>query len=190
MTKDALRAEARARLRAVDPAERQRAGERVAERVWTLPEIEGARSLLLYAALPEEMPTEPIAREALRRGITVVYPRCIPAVRTMTLHALADLAELRASGSYGILEPDPACPRRDPGEIDAVLVPGLAWDRRGGRLGRGAGYYDRLFADPAWRGFRCGLFFAAQESPDLPLDPWDAPLHAVVTEQEVVRNEK
>jgi 5-formyltetrahydrofolate cyclo-ligase len=66
-------------------------------------------------------------------------------------------------------------------------VPGLAWDRAGRRLGRGAGYYDRLFADPAWRGFRCGLFFAAAEAPALPADPWDRPLDAVVTGREIVR---
>jgi 5-formyltetrahydrofolate cyclo-ligase len=75
-------------------------------------------------------------------------------------------------------------------EVDAALVPGLGWDRSGGRIGRGAGYYDRLFADPEWRGFRCGLFFAAQEADVLPTDPWDAPLDAVVTEREVWRGRK
>jgi 5-formyltetrahydrofolate cyclo-ligase len=49
------------------------------------------------------------------------------------------------------------------------------------------GYYDRLFARPGWRGFRCGIFFAEQEVPIVPSDPWDAPLDAVVTQLEVVR---
>jgi len=77
----------------------------------------------------------------------------------------------------------------DPAEIEAVLVPGLAWDRRGGRLGRGAGYYDRLFAHEAWRGFRCGVFFGFQEVPAVPTEPWDVPLHAVVTDREVWRGD-
>jgi 5-formyltetrahydrofolate cyclo-ligase len=72
-------------------------------------------------------------------------------------------------------------------EVDVALVPGLAWDRRGARLGRGAGYYDRLFLRPSWRGFRCGLFFAAQEFDRLPANRMDAPLDAVVTEREIVR---
>src|SRR5690606_9444687 len=116
VSKAELRAGARARLRAMTAAERARAGERVAARVWRLPELAAARTLLLYASLPEEVPTGPIAVEALRRGITVTYPRCLPATRGMTLHALADLAELRETGSYGILEPDLACPRLEVGE--------------------------------------------------------------------------
>lgn len=56
-----------------------------------------------------------------------------------------------------------------------------------GGLGRGAGYYDRLLAHPEWRGFRCGLFFAAQETPSVPHEPWDIRLDAIVTEREVVR---
>jgi 5-formyltetrahydrofolate cyclo-ligase len=182
VTKEEARRIARARLRSLSEAERASAGARIAERVWSVPEIATARTLLLYASLPEEVPTDEIAREAHRRGVVVTYPRCLPATREMALHRLAGLHELR-SGSYGIREPDPACPILDVGEIDAVLVPGLAWDRAGGRLGRGAGYYDRLFARPDFRAFRCGLFFAAQELPRLPTDPWDAPLDAVLTER-------
>jgi 5-formyltetrahydrofolate cyclo-ligase len=101
---------------------------------------------------------------------------------------VSSLAHLRP-GNYGIREPDPArCQEVGPAEIDATLVPGLAWDRRGTRLGRGAGYYDRMFARPDWRGFRCGIFFALQEMEEIPADPWDQPLQAVVTEREVWRN--
>ncbi|MBV9773971.1 MAG: 5-formyltetrahydrofolate cyclo-ligase [Gemmatimonadetes bacterium] len=185
--KDGIRRDLRARLRALTTEEREAGAKAVARRVWEVPEVAGARVLLLYASLPEEVPTDAVAHEAWRRGITVAYPRCVTDTRAMTLHALETLEELRA-GSYGIREPDAlACPLVTVEEIDAVLVPGLGWDRRGGRIGRGAGYYDRLFADPRWRGFRCGLFFSAQEVPELPVDPWDAPLDAVVTEREVWR---
>jgi 5-formyltetrahydrofolate cyclo-ligase len=184
--KDEIRRALRARLRALSPGEREAAAREIARGVWELPEVAGAGVLLLYASLPEEVPTDEVAREALRRGITVVYPRCVMGSREMTLHALERLEELTA-GSYGIREPHPACPLVAVGEIDAALVPGLGWDRAGGRIGRGAGYYDRLFADPGWRAFRCGVFFAAQEVPRLPVDPWDAPLDAVVTERGVWR---
>jgi len=90
-------------------------------------------------------------------------------------------------GAYGIREPDAACPLVSIEEIDAALVPGLAWDRRGGRMGRGAGYYDRLLGSPGWRGFVCGLFLAAQEFDRLLMEPWDVRLDAVVTEAEVLR---
>lgn len=187
MTKAAARGEARTRVRALDLDARRAASERIASLVWTVPEVASARVLLLYAALPGEVETDAIAEEAARRGVVVTYPRCLPETREMALHRVAHSDELRP-GAYGIREPDAdACPLVTTDEIDVALVPGLAWDRTGGRLGRGAGYYDRLFAVPAWRGFRCGLFFAAQELAALPADPWDVPLHAVVTEREVWR---
>ncbi|HET7229241.1 MAG TPA: 5-formyltetrahydrofolate cyclo-ligase [Longimicrobium sp.] len=185
MTKQELRAEARRRLRALDPAVRAAAEAEIARRVWTVPAVAAARTLLLFADLPEEVHTDTIAAEARRRGITVVYPLTLTETREMTLHRLDHPADLR-TGNYGIREPDPErSPVIDPAEVDAALVPGLAWDRAGNRLGRGAGYYDRMFARPDWRGFRCGIFFAHQEADAVPCEPWDLPLDAVVTEREV-----
>ncbi len=186
MTKDDARLRARERLRALPPAERDAANRAIAERIWSVPEVAAARAILLYASLPDEVATDAIAREALRRGLVVTYPRCLPATYELALHHLRDLGELREAGSYGIREPDPACPLLDTADIDVALVPGLAFDRHGARLGRGAGYYDRLFALPTFRAFRCGLFFSSQEARHLPTDPWDAKLDAVVTEREVV----
>jgi 5-formyltetrahydrofolate cyclo-ligase len=182
--KPALRIEARRRLAALDPAERVRAEAAIAERVWSVPQVAAARTLLMFADLPQEVATGAMAAEALRRGMALVYPRTIPQTQTMTLHRVSSPAQLR-NGNFGIREPDTACERVEESAIDAVLVPGLAWDRSGSRLGRGAGYFDRLFAGPAWRGFRCGIFFAMQEVDEIPRDPWDLPLDAVVTEREV-----
>jgi 5-formyltetrahydrofolate cyclo-ligase len=187
VTKPELRAEARRRLRALSPAARAHAEAEIARRVWTVPELAAARTLLLFADLPEEVHTDTIAAEALRRGISLVYPRTQPETRTMTLHLVASLADLR-TGNYGIREPAPeVCAQVAVGDVDVALVPGLAWDRAGNRLGRGAGYYDRMFARPDWRGFRCGIFFAFQEADAVPAEAWDLPLDAVVTEAEVWR---
>jgi 5-formyltetrahydrofolate cyclo-ligase len=187
VTRAELRARARTGLRELDPAIRAAAEAEIARRVWTVPEIASARTLLLFADLPEEVTMDAIAAEARRRGIATIYPRTLPQTRAMTLHRVLSPDDLLA-GNYGIREPDPArCPEVAETEIDAALVPGLAWDRAGNRLGRGAGYYDRLFARPEWRGFRCGVFFACQEVDAIPVEPWDLPLDAVVTESEVWR---
>jgi 5-formyltetrahydrofolate cyclo-ligase len=187
VTKDELRRASKARLRALLPSVRAAAESEIARLVWTVPEVAAARTLLLFAHLPDEVSTDAIALEALTRGVHVVYPRSLPGTRTLDLHTVSEPESLRI-GAYGIREPDPERCARVPVEaVDAVLVPGLAWDRRGGRLGRGAGYYDRLFALPEWRGFRCGVFFAAQEAAEVPADPWDVALQAVVTEAGVVR---
>jgi 5-formyltetrahydrofolate cyclo-ligase len=187
MNKHAMRQEARARLAMMTASERRAASAAIARRVWEVEEIASARVLLLYAPIQNEVDTEQIAAEARRRGIVLTYPRCLPETRAMVLHRIDSPSGLREGGAFGIREPDPACPLVDLTGIDAALVPGLGWDRRGARLGRGEGYYDRLFMNPGWRGFRCGLFFARQEFERLVANRLDAPLHAVATEEEVVR---
>lgn len=187
MNKEAMRSEALARLAALTAEERRRASDEIALRLWSLPELESARVMLLYASMRTEVETDAIAAEAARRGIVLTYPRCLPQTRVLVLHRIGRHTELRGAGKFGIREPDPACPLAEVCDVDVALVPGLGWDRRGVRLGRGKGYYDRLFLNPAWRGFRCGLFYAAQEFERLAANRLDAPLDAVVTEREVVR---
>jgi 5-formyltetrahydrofolate cyclo-ligase len=190
MSKDQMRREMRARLRSLSPAERADAGAAIACRVGELPEVAAARVIMLFASLPDEVPTDAIAQDAWRRGVTLVYPRTEPEPRGLTLYRVRSFDELRP-GRYGIREPDAQlCATVPPQEVELVLMPGLAWDRHGARLGRGAGYYDRLLAAAGWRAPRCGLFFALQEVARVPTDPWDAPLDAVVTEGEVWRGSR
>ena len=90
------------------------------------------------------------------------------------------------AGRYGILEP-PAGTREIPiSNLDLVLVPGLAFDTAGHRLGRGAGFYDRFLADPNLRAVTCGVGFEAQLLDNVPIDQWDIPLQAVATERRLV----
>lgn len=186
-SKTLLRAEVKAALARMTPREREDAALRIQERVLGLPELEEARTVLLYASLPGEVATDGIADDLRRRGIQVTYPRCLPASREMTLHAVASTGDLLVEGPYGIREPAPQCDIIGIDEIDMVFMPGLAWDREGQRLGRGAGYYDRLLADARWKGFRCGVFFAIQEVRLVPADPWDIPMNVVITESETAR---
>lgn len=186
-SKTLLRAEVKAALGRMTPHEREDAALRIQERVLGLPELEEARTVLLYASLPGEVPTDGIGDDLRRRGIRVTYPRCLPASREMTLHAVASAGELLVEGPYGIREPSPEHDLIGIGEIDIAFMPGLAWDREGQRLGRGAGYYDRLLADPRWKGVRCGVFFGIQEVRLVPADPWDIPMNLVVTENETAR---
>jgi 5-formyltetrahydrofolate cyclo-ligase len=86
-------------------------------------------------------------------------------------------------GNYGILEPSPESPRLLPNNVDLILVPAVAIDRRGYRLGYGGGYYDRLRADPLWRKIpTIGITFDFAYVETLPIDPWDLPLNSVCTE--------
>lgn len=186
MTKEAMRKRARERLAALPEEKRWDASRRIAERVWTVDEIASARVIFLYASIGWEVETDAIAAEAMRRGITVAFPRCLTETRAMVLQTVKWLGELRTSGPFGIREPDCASPVVPMSEVDVAIVPGLAWDRRGGRLGRGQGYYDRWLLSRQWNGLACGLFYADQEIESVPVTDLDARLDLIVTEREIL----
>lgn len=140
----------------------------------------------LYCALPGEVPTERIRRAYLDAGAHLYYPR-VTGRGTLAFypHREGDGWE---TGPYGIPEPaNPAgCkPRR--GGWDIVVVPGVAFDRRGNRLGHGFGYYDRFLGRLGESIPRVGLAFSRQLVPEVPVDAWDIPVHALVTEEGVIR---
>jgi len=176
----AVKASLRQRLRGqrvADPA----AATRAAAHFWRQPEAATLRLLLAFAPLPDELDPTPLVAEARRRGVAVAYPRC--EFDGLRLYRVDDETAL-ATGRYGLQEPDPdrALPV-DPSDVDVALVPALAVDSRGYRLGRGGGHYDRLLAHPHWRAWRVGFVPAARVRTELPVDPWDVPLDAFLTEE-------
>lgn len=187
MNKESMRGQARGRLSRMTEAERSEANVRIAQEIWNVEEVARARVILLYASMRGEVDTDAIAAEARRRGVTLTYPRCLPETRAMVLHSVGDGSDLRESAGIAMREPDSTCPVVDVAKVEVALVPGLAWDPKGTRLGRGKGYYDRLFTNPAWKGFKCGLYYEVQRFDWLPSNRMDAPLDAVVTEEGVTR---
>jgi 5-formyltetrahydrofolate cyclo-ligase len=140
------------------------------------------------AAVRNELDAGPIARQALAQGKRLLLPRCRDgAPGLVDLGCVGCLSEA-VPGSYGILEPPrEACRPPEAFSPDLILVPGLAFDRRGNRLGFGGGYYDRLLALPmAQKAFTAGLGYDFQLVPTLPADPWDQPVNAVVTDRQTL----
>lgn len=86
-------------------------------------------------------------------------------------------------GNYGIFEPQPDSPTLPPEQVDLILVPAVACDYRGYRLGYGGGFYDRMLSSPEWAlKPTIGIVFAEAYLPELPIDDWDKPLQGVCTE--------
>jgi 5-formyltetrahydrofolate cyclo-ligase len=176
-----------ARILALDPARRRLEEAYLAERLLALPGFAAAETVLMYAtAFPEEIATEPMLEEALRRGQRLVCPRVDRSARGLRLHHIEDLQADLTRGPLGIPEPRPDRPEVEPTGIDWVLVPGLAFDDRGFRLGRGAGYYDRLLPRLRPDAPRWALALDVQWVEDLPIEPHDQPLDGIASRRKTV----
>lgn len=134
---------------------------------------------MLFASMHSEPDIWPLINEALSAGKTVALPRFCPATQTYEAGCIRDLDTDLQRGKLGIREPGPHCPTFALNRLDLVLVPGVAFDPHGRRLGRGKGYYDRLLAEV--RGVKCGVAFDEQIVPEVPVGPHDAPLNCIVT---------
>lgn len=172
-------------LRDALPAEaRAAAAEAVARRLASLPELAAARTVLGYAATASEI--DPAAALAHLRslGTRVAYPR-VEGAGALSLR-VADPRDL-APGAYGIPEPPPGAEKVPPAEVDAVIVPGIAFDTACSRLGHGAGYYDRLLAGLRSSTTLIGVAFDAQVLDRIPVEAHDVPMDVLVTPSLVIR---
>jgi len=174
----------RARL---PPDVRAAASQAIAERLESLPAWRSARTVALHAALGAEVETADLARRAVSAGKRVVWPRV--ARSGPTSGPAMEFAECAASGlaagATRALEPPPSAPIVPGREVDLVCVPGVAFDARGGRLGRGRGHYDATLARLPRSAFRVGLAFESQIVSSVPSEPHDERVDVVVTEARV-----
>lgn len=148
------------------------------------------RSVMAYASFRSELCLDNFIEWCWMNGIEVILPRCMPTDRAMTLYRLESWNQLTI-GAYGIREPDTVKADALSADYlpDAVIVPGLAFDRVGGRLGYGAGYYDRfaernghLTENRKQKLLWIGAGFEAQLVERVPLEVHDLRLDGVVTE--------
>ena len=165
---------------AVDPETASRAGRAIAEQVDGIAEYLGCRRIVAYAELPGELPLACLVERARADGKTVLWPRQRP---DGTLEfAPCERVEGLAAGRYGVREPPPATPAVPAGPDVLLLVPGVAFDERGGRLGRGGGAWDRALA--ASRGaFAVGVGYEFQVVNAVPREAHDRPIAALLTER-------
>lgn len=186
MDKASWRAEMLRRRGSLPPARRRLAARRITQNVLSLAELQGASFVGLYADFRGEVPTARLALLLCSAGKELALPAADPKSKTLTFHRVAHWHQLHV-GFYGIREPNHGCPAVSPRDLDLLIVPGLGFDRRGYRLGYGAGYYDRFLPGLAPGCRAVGLAFACQVAPLLPHEPMDRPVDLIVTEDEIIR---
>ena len=175
-----LRQEMRFRLKQLDPAFREQASREICRCIRKSDVWAASRKILFYAALPSEPDLSPLLLMALQEGKTCVFPKVAGDV--LELYRVTEPTDLQ-KGAYGIWEPVTGT-RVEPVSIGLALIPGLAFDRAGFRLGRGRGFYDRLL--PGMQGRTTGCCFTFQMQEELPVLEHDARLELLVTENGMV----
>lgn len=159
-------------------SEWQERSHRLCEHLLAQPQFQAATTILTYVPHRREPDVRSLWSIPKRWGL----PRVVG--NTLVWHELTSPDAVLQVGRYGILEPAAAWPPIDPSTVELCLVPAIACDRRGYRLGYGAGFFDRLFADPLWQAIpRWGIVFAATDQVSFPVEAWDHPLTAVCSEE-------
>ena len=154
------------------------------------PDFQAARTLLLTLPFGSEWNTSPLFHVAFSHGKAVAVPRVDVAQRMLELCTVTDVERDVAPGYRGIREPLPHCNRIDPSTVDWVLVPGVAFDAEGNRLGYGGGFYDRLLPLLPPTAVKLAGAFDLQVVDRIPTAVHDLPIDAIVTEMRTISRQR
>lgn len=176
--KVALRARFRGVLSSLDLGQRTLASQAIVQRILSLPDYTSATRIGLFAPHGDEVNIRPLFEGAKE----CYFPRVVG--EHLVFFRVRRWEEL-APGYRHLMEPDGCSEPLDPNRCELIVVPGLAFDRQGGRLGRGKGFYDRYLQNV--EGSRVGVAFEACVAECLPMEPHDARVNVLVTETAVRR---
>jgi 5-formyltetrahydrofolate cyclo-ligase len=146
---------------------------------------DNSKSILGFMQMPDEPDIFPLLQDILECGKNLYLPRYVPESNTYQSANIRDLKQDLTPGKYGIFEPNATCPVINTSHMDLTLVPGLAFDSGGWRLGRGKGYYDRLLV--GLDGVRCGIAFDFQWVESVPHETLDQKMDWIITPSVVAK---
>jgi 5-formyltetrahydrofolate cyclo-ligase len=181
--KERLRQEAFARRDALERDFRKDAAQKIAQRALDLPQLKDVTTIGAYWPIRSEVSSRPLMEALIARGQDVALSQILHPHLSWRLWQPGDVL---IKGGFGVREPGPDAPECFP---TALLVPLVAFDRRGGRIGYGKGHFDRAIAslEDKHPVLTIGLAYAMQEIDQVPLEPHDRRLDFVVTETELIR---
>ncbi len=180
--KRALRKRVRGLMDAQTPDDRRRKSLAVGEKLFALKKFTKAPVVCFYAAMPHEVDTAPMIDRALTSGMRVCVPHCDMQTVELALYEISSRAHLEA-GTWGIPEPEPLPARLvRPEDVACVIVPGVAFDADGNRIGNGKGFYDRFLKKLKPGALKIGLAYSLQMVARVPVDTHDVKLDLVLTD--------
>ena len=177
-----IRKEILDKLRKQSASEKSRKDRIIEKRLFSCVEFKKSHAVMFYVSKEEEVNTHRMIKEALATGKRVAVPYSVSETRQIIASELKDPKKDLEIGPYGINQPRKDTLREMPLEdIDLVVVPGVAFDEKNNRLGRGKGYYDKFLKELSPGTLTIGLCFDFQIVKDLPKEAHDFPVLKVVT---------
>jgi 5-formyltetrahydrofolate cyclo-ligase len=184
--KTELRTTIRAALEKISPAVRAVESIELGERLKT--QMPSAHTILFFAPLPDELDVWPVLELSLALGTTCALPFFDAEKKTYGAREIKKLATDIVIGKFGVREPKASCAEIPLDKFDLVLVPGMAFDPMGNRLGRGRGFYDRLLQVVS--GVKCGICHDIQLVENIPTEPHDAKVDFILTPDKCVKTRR
>lgn len=185
--KQKIRRAALVRRKSLTPQERDAWSSAICRQILPLEGFRNARTVMVYLADGQEPDLEQVMQAALASGVAIAAPRIDWKAKSIIPCRVRSPATDIVPGLHGLTEPAPHCSPVPPGSIDLILVPGVAFDTAGNRLGRGGGFYDRFLALGELRALRVGVAFDFQIVPDVPAQAHDACMDLIVTPSRTIK---
>jgi 5-formyltetrahydrofolate cyclo-ligase len=168
-------------------SERENKTTRIEERLFDFANFIESRIPLLYLNLPAEVPAENIIRRCFNQNKVVILPVFAKDKKTVSLLKVDDLDKDLRPGPRGVLEPDPErCKKVPLDRVDIAIIPGIAFDEKGGRIGCGHGYYDWLIPELSPTTRKVALAFEEQIIPQIPMESHDKFVDIIVSDQRII----
>ena len=168
----------------IDINEREKKSKMALASVLALPEFDACDTLFLYSPIKSELNVLPLFDIAKEKGMRIAFPISIKESSTLDFRCVSDFDEL-SLGAYNIYEPKENTSKATFSKQSICIVPALAFDKNGNRLGYGKGFYDRFLSK--FTGLSVGVTFAELFCDALPTDGYDIPVNVIITDKESVR---
>jgi len=185
MDKAQLRLELQKSLAGISAEQRKEKSRRACRKLVSTPEFQNASTVMMFLSLPHEIDTSEAILYAWQMGKTVVVPKVSWQQRHMIPVQINSLETGFSEEVAGLRNPMTGAPVPFE-EIHLVIAPGLGFDRKGNRLGRGGSYYDRFFANKELKAAKCGFAFAEQVMDAVPVSEHDVPVNMLISDEEVL----
>jgi len=182
LMKKTIRAEMRERRKALSPASYAEKSRAIRLKLENLPEFMEADKILVYLSTKQEVDTHELVQDCLDNEQVVYAPKIVG--DKLVICPVKNWDELK-KGTFGILEPCEIIDPEHPNEMDFILVPGVAFDRKGHRLGYGKGFYDKMLKGV--EGHIVGLAFQEQMVKEIPKEAHDIPMDIIITDQSIIQ---